>query len=266
MIVTETLLCQHEFDHANESNCAKAFSVMKESDKTHPLTEAFQVSVGNGDPDESNEEFTSLFDLMTTPPVMDPDCSKPVSIDFALSSGTDQIMYQEWSRIGPTSHDGFNCPDSIVTNQYGPVTILKMADSSCSRQTPRYSDTHFDGVCVDTGAQISVCGKRQAQAYCKSVSIPMTLRPSNLRFKFGNTVSSSLGIMKFRFPCPDGGSIDIDIDIIDLDVPLLLGLRELRSHRILVNYLNNTLQNQKFGWTTKLSDKFGHLYLSLIHI
>ena len=73
VIVSETLLCQHEFDRANESNCAKAFSVMEESDKTHPLTEAFQVSVGNGDPDESNEEFTSLFDLMRTPPVMDSD-------------------------------------------------------------------------------------------------------------------------------------------------------------------------------------------------
>ena len=120
---------------------------------------------------------------------------------------------------------------------------------------PRYSDSTFNGVCVDTGAQISVCGIRQARAYCKTVSIPLSLRPIQLSFKFGNKITPSLGIMKFRFPSPDGGSTDIDMDVIKLDVPLLLGLRELREHRLLVEYLTNTLNNQRYGWKTKLRDK-----------
>ena len=94
--------------------------------------------------------------------------------------------------------------------------------SSNSNQGSRYSDKTFDGICVDTGAQISVCGRKQAIAFCNSVSIPFSLRPSSVKFKFGNTVTKSLGIMKFRFPCPDGGSLDVDMYVIDLDVPLLL--------------------------------------------
>ena len=111
------------------------------------------------------------------------------------------------------------------TEQYGPVTILKSFNSSDSSNVTRYSDSVFDGICVDTGAKISMCGIKQSRAYCKSVSIPLSLRSCNLNFKFGNNVTPSLGIMKFRFPCPDGGSLDMDMDIIDIDVPLLVGLR-----------------------------------------
>ena len=85
-----------------------------------------------------------------------------------------------------------------------------------------------------------------------------------MNFKFGNTVTPSLGVMKFRFPCPNGGSLDIDMDIIDLDVPLLLGLRELREHRLLVDYLSNALESKRLGWTAKLVDKHGHLYWDLL--
>ena len=91
-----------------------------------------------------------------------------------------------------------------------------------------------------------------------------TLRPSDFNFKFGNTVTSSLGIVTFRFPCPYGGSIDMYMGVTNLDVPLLLCLRELRSHLVLVDYLKNTLHSRLYGWTTKLEDKFGHLYWNLL--
>ena len=91
----------------------------------------------------------------------------------------------------------------------------------------------------------------------------MNLRPSGMKFKFGNAKSTSICITKFRFPRPDGGSLDMDIDVIDLDVPLLLGLRELISHRLLVDYLNNSINTQRFNWKTRLTDKHGHLYWEL---
>ena len=53
------------------------------------------------------------------------------------------------------------------------------------------------------------------------------------------------------------------MDVIDLDIPLLLGLRELRDHQLLVDYLDNTLLNRRLGWKTRLTDKFGHLYWEL---
>lgn len=69
--------------------------------------------------------------------------------------------------------------------------------------------------------------------------------------------------MKFRFPCPTGGSLYIDIDIVDVNVPLLLGLRELRKHQllvVLVYYLENTMSNHKLNWKVRLEDLHGHLY------
>ena len=83
----------------------------------------------------------------------------------------------------------------------------------------------LDGIFVATGAQISFFGKKQALAFCKSVSIPFSIRQTDISLKFGNYVVKSLGIMKFRFTVPTGRSIEIEMDVIDLDVPLLLGLR-----------------------------------------
>ena len=179
---------------------------------------------------------------MTTPPPMDD--NETVTIDFALSCDSSCSTSEKWNDYGQVNDRNHQCQDLVSTEHYGPVTILKGISSINPTSHPRYSDSTFNGVCVDTGAQVSVCGKRQAIAFCKTVSIPFALRPSNLKFKFGNTVTDSMGIMKFRCPAPDGGSIDLDMDVIDLDIPLLLGLRELRDHQLLVDYLDNTLLSQ----------------------
>lgn len=149
----------------------------------------------------------------------------------------------------------------INADHYGEVTNFNFRTAGTEYEKQfRYSNLDFDGVCMDSGAQVSVCGKRQALAYCKQMQIPFTVRPSSMRFRFGDMMDQSIGIMKFRFPCPHGGSIDIDIDIVDIDIPLLLGLLELRHHKLLVNYFTNTLENKSLLWTAPLFNKYGHLY------
>lgn len=74
----------------------------------------------------------------------------------------------------------------------------------------------YEGIYVDKVAQISVYVKYQAQAYCISLSIPFSLRPRNLNFRVSDTIDYSQGIMRFRFSCPNGGSIEMDIDIVDI--------------------------------------------------
>lgn len=169
------------------------------------------------------------------------------------------------SRSVPRVDVSWNDHHTISSECFGPVSFLTPSNvySSVRQHSPRYSDSTFDGVCVDTGAQISVCGPRQALAYCRAVNIPFVLRPSQMSFKFGDFITPSKGLLKFRLPCPDGVSLDMDIDVVDLDVPLLLGLRELRHHKILVDYLSNTMENRYLGWKVKLNDKFGHLYWDL---
>lgn len=154
----------------------------------------------------------------------------------------------------------------IQTNGYGSVILLEATDILTAQQLlkPKYTHSTFDGVCVYTGAQLSVCDSKKARAYCRSVNIPFVLRPSHLSFKFGNVITPSLGIMKFRFPCPTGGSLDIDINVVDLDVPLLLELRELRQHQLLVDYLNNTMKTDVFNgpclYATCMDTFFGNLH------
>ena len=83
-----------------------------------------------------------------------------------------------------------------------------------------------------------------------------------MRFKFGNHITPSLGFMKVRLPCPGASFIQIEIDVVDLDVPMLLGLRELRQNQLLVDYLDKKIINKKIDWKMDLRDKHGHMYWS----
>lgn len=103
----------------------------------------------------------------------------------------------------------WNPCDTIDVEHYGNGTSFYWHSDSTTAKPPLYSDSSFDGVCVDTGDQIGVCGHHQELAYRKHMRIPFVTRHSSIRFKFGDMVVSSTGIMKFRFPCPQGGFIDI---------------------------------------------------------
>lgn len=122
----------------------------------------------------------------------------------------------------------------------------------------------FDGVCVDTGAQVSNCGRNQAIAYCKSVNIPFVLRARKMQFKFGNAVKPSLAVMKCRLPCPYGGRLDLDNDLVDLDIPMLLGLLELRRHSLFIDYLADTIENKDLEWRVLLVGKYVHHYWAIL--
>ena len=175
MIVCEALLCQngHYDDYVtkSEANCSKAFSKIEDGDNLNgSLKEAFQIAVGDGDPDEPEAHFTSLFDLMTTPPSME-DCDANVisaTHGFHVDSQSCDLSHvtMDWNHnknkmdsFGTTNHGSFFNPDFVMTEHYGPVTMLKSFgfESGGTIQETRYSETVFDGVCVDTGAQIRVC-------------------------------------------------------------------------------------------------------------
>ncbi len=47
-------------------------------------------------------------------------------------------------------------------------------------------ERHFHGAYIDTGAQQSFIGQRQAKAYCKRRKFKFKLHPSDLRFRFGD--------------------------------------------------------------------------------
>lgn len=258
IVVTESLLAQHNVSSETVPVVGSSLAFcIDPNDENNQLSTAFTMAVRDGDPDSSETAFTSLFDMMRTPPSMsanrkhgkdndksspsssiffntsdifDHVASNPLATDTEYSSHDSDLMMciptpkarsvnfkSILNQNFKSSQSTWRFAYTIDAGHYGEVTHFDLnTNASEYPKSMRYSQTEFDGVCVDTGAQVSVCGRNQALAYCKHMQIPFAVRPSQMRFKFGDMISNSMGIMKFRLPCPNGGSIDIDIDIFDI--------------------------------------------------
>lgn len=86
------------------------------------------------------------------------------------------------------------------------------------------------------GAQLSVGGVGQAKACCRSSQIQISLLRKKSSFRVGNTVHESIRIQIVRIPTLIYGHLQFFINIVPIDVPILLGLQELRLHSFLINY------------------------------
>lgn len=143
--------------------------------------------------------------------------TRPPEHNTRLHDRETQFINTTTTNRGPGHYDNDTADQAIPFNIPTPKYVRVLAAQTT---TMKYNHMGFDGVCVDMGAQISVCGLRQAQEFCSYVKISFSLRRITLDFKFGNTVTSSLNVMKLRFSCPNAGSIDVIIDIVNFDIPL----------------------------------------------
>ena len=109
------------------------------------------------------------------------------------------------------------------------------------------NNSAFQGACLDTGAQQSVIGKRQALACCKQQNIGYALKPSLTIFKFGDGVFSSLGTMQIRIPTPNYPFLKIKVDAVPADVPSHLGIDVLENDKLVANNVQNELQAAHHG-------------------
>lgn len=121
--------------------------------------------------------------------------------------------------------------------------------------------TSFQGACLDTGACTSVCGRVQAEAYAKLVGFKFNPKPSARVFRFGGVSTKSLGAIHVRIPIPGHMFIQVHVDVVEPNVPLLIGLDALDKHSLYINNVRNLLLSEKFRWGIPLQHKNGHLYL-----
>lgn len=119
----------------------------------------------------------------------------------------------------------------------------------------------FEGACLDTGASRSVVGRAQAESYCKYMGIPLMIEEQQKKvFKFGSQKAKSLGKAKFYIPYANDKRMDIDIDVVDVNVPLLLGLPTLDEYKMYVNNVEDLIVCTSPKWSSPITRKFGHLY------
>lgn len=125
----------------------------------------------------------------------------------------------------------------------------------------QYSTTVFEGACADTGAQKSVCGLAQAKAYCRARRRPFKLLPSPYSYKFGDGVRTSMGMLQVRLHIQQGFFLSFWIDVVDADIPLLLGLDLLDEHKLVADNVDNVLISKVGGWRVPITDAHGHLFV-----
>lgn len=120
----------------------------------------------------------------------------------------------------------------------------------------------FLGAGLDTGATRTVIGLGQAKAYAKLSSQPLKLdrvKPTN--FLFGGVATPSLGTVEIRAPIPSHLHACFRVDVVNLDVPFLLGLYILDELALHVNNVTNELKCHHRGIATPLVRMNNHIYL-----
>lgn len=123
------------------------------------------------------------------------------------------------------------------------------------------AEPKFHGACLDTGAQRSVVGRNQAVAYYRFMGLPLVLSGSSPNvYRFGSQKRVSVGKAKFRVPYAEGRHMHMELDVVDIDIPLLIGLDMLDKFKLVVDNVDNILRCKEPRWSVTIVRKFGHLY------
>jgi hypothetical protein len=125
------------------------------------------------------------------------------------------------------------------------------------------AQSNFLGAVLDTGAQKSVIGIKQAESYCEIHSASLNRQASQNTaslFKFGSKAHRSIGTLHISIPTPKK-TMFYEVDVIDLDVPLLLGLDFLDRFSLNALSVQNRICCVKDNWILPITRKHGHLYL-----
>ena len=101
--------------------------------------------------------------------------------------------------------------------------------------------------CVDSGAPRSVIGQPAFLDIKSHFKLPDTpLGSSRYSFKFGNNVHKSLGTTQFILATPRTiPDIHVNLDIVDVNIPPLIGLDILDKNGLMIDNINNKLAKRK---------------------
>lgn len=125
------------------------------------------------------------------------------------------------------------------------------------------SGKDFIGDCIDSGAQRTVIGRQQATEYTE---ITGTTRMADTnsgvtKFIFGDSSYDGLGRIVIRIPIINDYFVDIMAQIVNVDVPLLLGLDVLERLKIVLYFNDYSMSSIAEDWTVPLIMKNGHAYV-----
>jgi hypothetical protein len=144
---------------------------------------------------------------------------------------------------------------------FQPQDTLIFAAFLEKRHKTDYNKGKWQESCLDTGMQRTVIALPQARAYCRYMGCRLALAESRTVFRFGVGVSKSRGILHMRIPTSNESFMLVAVDVVDADIPFLVGLDILDLFQLNVDTVPNQLRAPKAGWSIRLVRKIGHIYL-----
>lgn len=120
---------------------------------------------------------------------------------------------------------------------------------------------HFAGACVDSGAQLAVIGKSQAALYIAETGGELKAQTSDRIYKVGDKRYQGLEIMTVRIPVFEAHVVDIPAKIVDIAVPLPLGLDVRSQLKTVLDFDDSCLIGKSEQWKVPLTRKNGHLHV-----
>ena len=109
-----------------------------------------------------------------------------------------------------------------------------------------YQSKRTLGFCVDIGAPKSVAGKREINRLLAALGTHhRKIRASGNSFRFGDENFESLGQISLPLPTPNGTPrVMVDFDIVQADVPALLGMDILDREELVADTVFNRLAHR----------------------
>lgn len=84
--------------------------------------------------------------------------------------------------------------------------------------------------------------------------------PGKVIFKFGSDRHEGLGTLDVRIRVDDNHFIETRVDVVDVDIPFLLGLEFLDLFDVVIE-VAQVLLISRSGWEVPLTHRLGHLYI-----
>jgi hypothetical protein len=91
------------------------------------------------------------------------------------------------------------------------------------------------GICLDTGTTRSMIGWNQFLALSKRMKLTPTLYPVDREFRCGNGVVPSMGYFIFRLPVGPSYFVPIQVDVLKVNNPFLLGPNDMKSMKMQID-------------------------------
>lgn len=96
----------------------------------------------------------------------------------------------------------------------------------------------FRGACLDSGAQRTVIGKLQVDAYLMMTEecIEFTQSKTKKLSGFGSVTHNDRGFVKIRVSVSRKHSVELFVYVVSIEVPLLLGLDVMKNLKVIINF------------------------------